>query len=214
MTKEEQDKWSAFLRKPTNKPLVGQFPRIEVSKLYVSGIPKKEKAVFSLKNGKNVENESFLRVRTQKNSVTLVFTPDRPWGNPEEPTVQKISVSWTPCHLGGQRPWFVCPGHPLSNGCGKRVTALFYNAGYWLCRHCHGLQYATMYLSEYQRLQLKLNAIHKRLGVSEHQTSISIKPKHMHRKVYKRLCKEARELHKKICNILFADDESLIDIDV
>src|SRR5688572_15555534 len=32
-----------------------------------------------------------------------------------------IALTWTPCHYGGQRPWFQCPGW----GCRGRVAKLY-----------------------------------------------------------------------------------------
>ena len=33
---------------------------------------------------------------------------------------QSVRVSWTPCHLGGKRPWFHCPG------CRRRIGKLYW----------------------------------------------------------------------------------------
>jgi hypothetical protein len=37
---------------------------------------------------------------------------------------QTVWLTWTPCHYGGQRPWWRCPG------CDRRVAVL-YGAGKW-----------------------------------------------------------------------------------
>src|SRR5829696_7809844 len=39
------------------------------------------------------------------------------WEDVKEP----VSLEWTPCNFGGERPWFLCPGA----GCGRRVAVLY-----------------------------------------------------------------------------------------
>jgi hypothetical protein len=49
---------------------------------------------------------------------------------------QNIGVTCTPCHFGGRRVWFVCPG------CQRRCAILF--AGYmFACKGCHRLKYES-----------------------------------------------------------------------
>ena len=50
---------------------------------------------------------------------------------------QVVGQERTPCHYGGERPWFRCPG------CARRVAVLFWYAGAFRCRPCHGLAYAS-----------------------------------------------------------------------
>ncbi|XFB08130.1 hypothetical protein AAGT13_09390, partial [Azotobacter salinestris] len=47
-----------------------------------------------------------------------------------------VPVTWTPCHLGGERPWFLCPY------CGRRVAKLYLQSVF-ACRHCLRLNYAS-----------------------------------------------------------------------
>ena len=48
---------------------------------------------------------------------------------------QTIDLTYTPCHLGGQRAWFLCPV------CASRRVKLYWD-GRWLCRTCLGVPYA------------------------------------------------------------------------
>ena len=50
-----------------------------------------------------------------------------------------VGFASTPCHFGGLRRWFVCPG----GWCGRRVAKLYAHpdAKHYLCRHCHQLTY-------------------------------------------------------------------------
>jgi hypothetical protein len=52
---------------------------------------------------------------------------------------ESVPLSWTACNLGGQRPWFFCPGA----GCGRRVVILYAPGCYFLCRHCYDLSYES-----------------------------------------------------------------------
>ncbi|TKJ36310.1 MAG: hypothetical protein CEE38_12920 [Planctomycetes bacterium B3_Pla] len=57
----------------------------------------------------------------------------------------RVSLTTTPCNLGGVRYWFVCP---LSKGgvyCGRRVAKLYKapGASYFGCRHCYDLSYES-----------------------------------------------------------------------
>ena len=44
-----------------------------------------------------------------------------------EARTQQIAITRTPCHYGGTRPWFRCPG-------GERVAVLYLRAGRFACR--------------------------------------------------------------------------------
>ena len=57
----------------------------------------------------------------------------------------RVSLTTTPCNLGGVRYWFICP---LSKGgvyCGRRVGVLYKapGASYFGCRHCYNLSYES-----------------------------------------------------------------------
>ena len=45
---------------------------------------------------------------------------------------QRIRVSWTRVHFGGDRPWMHCPD------CEKRVAKLYNGLGGYFCRVCVG----------------------------------------------------------------------------
>lgn len=49
-----------------------------------------------------------------------------------------VYLDWTACHLGGQRPWFLCP----TRGCGRRIANL-YGGAIFACRHCYRLAYPS-----------------------------------------------------------------------
>jgi hypothetical protein len=55
----------------------------------------------------------------------------------DKPVQQRLPILRTPCHFGGLRPWFGCPG------CARRVAVLFLRSKGFLCRHCNGVAYAS-----------------------------------------------------------------------
>lgn len=68
-----------------------------------------------------------------------------------------ITLEWTPCHLGGERPWFICPE------CGRRCALLYLNP-HLACRGCHQLVYACQRETDYARLIRRTNKLRRRLG--------------------------------------------------
>jgi hypothetical protein len=112
--------------------------------------------------------------------------PGDAWEDVHEP----ISLDWTACNFGGQRPWFVCPGA----GCGRRVALLYGLGRYFLCRHCYDLAYESQRENEMTRALRQAQAIRERLGGSANMTKpFPEKPKGMHWSTYERLWWEHHE---------------------
>src|SRR4029077_20281903 len=57
---------------------------------------------------------------------------------------QRVQLTWTRCHLGGARPWFLCT-EDAGDGqcCGRRVATLYPRGHVFACRQCCGLAYAS-----------------------------------------------------------------------
>lgn len=70
-----------------------------------------------------------------------------------------VRIVRTPCHLGGSRPWFICP----ATSCGRRV-AILYGGGIFACRHCHQLAYASSRENAGDRLTSRADRLRERLG--------------------------------------------------
>jgi hypothetical protein len=81
-----------------------------------------------------------IRVRTESQAVVLMFRVRREeaWDD----VLQRVPLSWTPCHLGGSRPWFRCNVQTEGRYCGRRVAVLYTAGGPFACRNCYGLAYA------------------------------------------------------------------------
>ncbi len=90
-----------------------------------------------------------------------------------------VAVEWLPCHLGGTRPYFLCPD------CASRRVVLFLR-GYLACRACHGLYYESELYKDPFAATRKLERIVKKLGSSSWNV-FPMRPRGMHMRTYERL---------------------------
>lgn len=112
--------------------------------------------------------------------------PGGTWEDVREP----VSLTWTACNFGGERPWFVCPGA----GCGRRVAILYGPGRYFLCRYCYDLVYESQRENGMYRALHKAQAIRERLGGSANMMEpFPERPKGMHHDTYMRLVWEHNE---------------------
>jgi hypothetical protein len=54
-----------------------------------------------------------------------------------------IELASVPCHFGGMKRLFKCPGDRIGNLCGQRVQKLYLVDGRWKCRRCGKLTYVA-----------------------------------------------------------------------
>jgi hypothetical protein len=112
----------------------------------------------------------------------------RTQGGPWQDVTEPVTLLWTPCHYGGRRPWFLCPGP----GCGRRVALLYLGGAYWACRQCLGLAYQSQREDWGSRQMDKAQRIRRRLGgMADLTAPFPAKPPRMHRRTYERLQAEA-----------------------
>ena len=109
---------------------------------------------------------------------------EKEWSNVVEP----ISLDWSPCHFGRDRPWFVCP----SRSCRKRSAKLFSGRGGYLCRKCQNLAYESTRENDGFRAMSRAQAIRIKLGGSGSLHSpFPDKPKGMHWRTYEKMAGDA-----------------------
>jgi hypothetical protein len=103
---------------------------------------------------------------------------------------QQIRISWTPCPLGGRRPWMHCPY------CEKRVAKLLKGMAGYFCRACLGNPlYASQTKSTHGRRHFELCKIRLLLnGNASPLDPFPERPRGMHRKTYDRLKARAQRL--------------------
>ncbi len=115
--------------------------------------------------------------------------PAGEWEDVKEP----VSLEWTACNFGGERPWFVCPGV----GCGRKVAILYGPGKYFLCRHCYDLRYESQREDEKDRALRRARKIRRRLGGSANMLKpFPERPKGMHHDTYMRLFWEHDEAER------------------
>jgi hypothetical protein len=83
-----------------------------------------------------------ISVRTETDAVVLIYRP-RSRVAASKLIEQRVVITWTACHFGGRRPWFICPGHSGGRYCGQRVAVLYDGGESFACRRCYGLAYAS-----------------------------------------------------------------------
>lgn len=123
-----------------------------------------------------------IQVRTESDRVILTYR-HRSGGEDWMDESYSVYLDWTDCHLGGKRPWFLCP----ARGCGRRV-AILYGGGIFACRHCYQLAYPSQRETDYDRMARRADRIRDKLdwepGILNGN---GWKPKGMHWKTFERL---------------------------
>lgn len=94
-----------------------------------------------------------------------------------------VAITWTACHLGGERPWFRCPD------CGQRVLKL-YGGARFICRNCLRLNYTCQQTSKRNRALDRAWKLRHKLGCDygpfDYPAEYIQRPKGMHRKTFAR----------------------------
>jgi hypothetical protein len=128
-----------------------------------------------------------IRVRTEWDAVVLIYR-SRGWGASEWKSIeQRVPITWTGCHLGGQRPWFVCSVYSNGRYCGRRAGVLYGAGELFACRQCYDLAYASQQEAPMHRGVYRAQKIRTRLGGSANLCEpFPEKPKRMHWRTYLR----------------------------
>jgi hypothetical protein len=134
-----------------------------------------------------------IQLRGGKDEIILNYS-FRQYGGEWQPVQQLVPIRWTPCRLGGERPWFVCD--VSSNGiyCGRQVAKLYGAGRLFACRHCYRLRYAVQRGGPMDRAHHRLGRLHRRLG-ADYDGPDGIpppKPKWMRWRTYSRIALQIR----------------------
>jgi hypothetical protein len=122
-----------------------------------------------------------------------------------------VTIAWTPCHLGGERPWLLCPC------CGRRAAKL-YGGSVFACRYCMRLNYPCQQASKGDRALNQAWALRQKLdcdaGPFDYPAQYISRPKGMHRTTFaKRIEKLARIEEKAMANAVTTMQKLGIRID-
>lgn len=136
-----------------------------------------------------------IEIRVEHNAVVLFYRG----------LEQRVPLAWTPCHLGGERPWFICSGGFRSRSCGQRVAVLFDRGGLFVCRSCCGLVYSSQQETPKFRRIRRARKIRMALGGGESLADpFPERPGGMHRSSYARIC----QAYEDVLGILQCDLET------
>lgn len=161
---------------------------LDVRKLDRDGLLTPGRA-FGWQWTRNGEEVASIQMRTEADRVILNYR-NRRHGGEWEPMEYPVYLEWTPCHLGGQRPWFLCP----VRGCGRRVAILF-GGSIFACRHCHKLAYECQRETDDDRAARRADTIRRRLGWEPGiLNGNGCKPTGMHWRTFEQL-KAAHDAH-------------------
>jgi hypothetical protein len=156
----------------TKKNTVEECRQLDVGRFHREGMIRRGQGwsgLWAWWNDEGKQTASIGLAATER-GVTLQYTIRWRDREPEEMNYQ-VPVVWTPCNLGGERPWFLCP----ERRCGCRVAKLYLppsSARYFLCRHCHDLSYRSR--QEYDKrvawLSKHPEALHRMLNAKKTAT--------------------------------------------
>ena len=135
------------------------------------------------------ETVGAISIRAELGQITLEY---RHRSNSEVWVDEKytVQIERTRCHLGGSRPWFLCP----ASGCGRRV-AILYGGSIFACRHCHQLAYASSREDAADRAIRKADRVREQLGWQRGiLNDLGGKPKWMRWATFERLVDQHDEL--------------------
>lgn len=149
-------------------------------------------------NTADLSDFSQIRVSDYKDSLAAQHTPyiSVSYQFKDKSYRYDVGITTTKCNYGGKRYWFICPK------CSKRVGVLFCN-GYYVCRHCIGVNYQTQLMQPIDKLFHKVAAIRQRLKwqhgiVNGHGE----RPKGMHKTTFNRLIAEHDAIVSKIIGVM------------
>ena len=163
------------------KPITDQVPRLDIRRR-AHRRPIQPGFVIPLLGPKSEESFAVLEEDERARLVCRLT-----WGRPPSTVAFTISVVWTPCHFGGERPWWRCPV------CGRRV-AVIYLRRQPACRICLGLRYRSQRLRETDRALQRARRLRRRLGGGTALFDpVTDRPKGMHAATYERLLTALRD---------------------
>ena len=184
---------SGSWRRAETKALVSSCISLDASRLQKGGVFRSDVpfgSVFTVTWNNSTESEIGIQVGGPQ--INLQYRIGGGDGESQDVT-QLVPLDWTPCNYGGRRAWFLCPGD--RGNCGRRVAKLYLHGRYFLCRHCHGLTYASQKVAVADRHLRRAQRIRTGLGGSASMLEpFPKRPKGMHWQTYWKLWdKESRE---------------------
>jgi len=125
-----------------------------------------------------------VRIDSESLNLTYQWTPS---GSEPIPRTTAFRISHTRCHFGGVRPWLSC------KWCGRRCAIIYgvSGDGYFACRRCLKLGYASEAEGSLDRLWRKQRKLEAKLEENYR------KPKWMRRRTYDRIWAKIDEVEER-----------------
>ncbi len=184
---------SGYRHRFDKKTTTDECHGLDIRDLYRDGLLKPG-SWFSSRWLRGDRETGSIRGFVYQDRVVLSYRHRRGSGGEWEDVKEPVSLEWTPCNFGGERPWFVCPGVVNGKRCGRRAAVLYGPGKYFLCRHCYDLRYESQREDKKDRALRRAQNIRERLGGSRSMIEpFPEKPRGMHRETYERLYEDYRE---------------------
>jgi hypothetical protein len=133
------------------------------------------------------ETSGTIKVRSEVDAVVLMYRARSFLAAGWKPIEQRVPITWTPCHFGGKRSWFICSVRSNTQYCGRRVAVLYLAGELFACRRCCALAYASQQKDPLIRNVARTLKIRARLGGSPDLFGpIPERPRRMWRRTYER----------------------------
>lgn len=148
------------------------------------------------------------RTNDDEDVLYLSYTTSHPLSDDRTKHNYGVPITTTPCNFGGERPWFLCPGHERET-CNERVGKLHCppRGERYLCRHCHDLAYESSRKSgnPVETAKLRYERAHRKLRPDADShfpgrngtvlVRMDGKPDGMHWDTYEEILNDLREAH-------------------
>ena len=156
------------------RPRCDDCPAIDIRHPQHRDLVDEPGCCISWRWNRNGQPLCYVDIEFHRDHALLTDVTDRTW-----PRTQSISLLRTPCHYGGTRPWFACPG------CSRRCAILYFDDSSFRCRKCQGLGYRSQLQASAERPRQIAQRIRRSLGGSGNLTlPFPAKPPRMHWRTY------------------------------
>jgi hypothetical protein len=163
----------------------GQRPFLDAATLRrMGGLTPGAVADLAWTDGRGQRIGAIRTVRSRDNAapvLTLVYYARTDAAGAWTEIRARICLDATPCHYGGKRFWFTCPG------CWHRRRVLYCHRARFRCRRCHDLAYPSTRENAHDRSIRRETKLQTRLRASRNGLlCIPDKPRGMHWRTYDR----------------------------
>jgi hypothetical protein len=133
------------------------------------------------------EPSGTISVRTEVDAVVLMYRARSLLAAGWKSIEQRVPITWTNCHFGGRRPWFVCSVRVDGKHCGRRVAVLYLGGELFACRSCYRLVYESQQSPLFRNIRCAQKIRIRLGGIPDPSAPFPERPRGMHTRTYWRL---------------------------